>query len=391
MADLQWLLLLALLPVAAASGWWAATTKHKRGERRDRYAISSNYFRGLNYLLNEQPDKAIEVFLKLAEINTETVETHLALGNLFRRRGEVDKAIRFHRHIIGRSNLREQHRIQALLELGEDYMRAGLLDRAEKLFSELADDGPYSEIAIRNLLSIYQQEKDWDNAIVQARKLANVCDQDTSTLIAQFLCELAARAGAAGQRDDARRHLAAARQQNSQCVRAHILEADLDVADRQWVQAAGKYQQACQLDPDITVLVVDSLARCFSELGRESDLLEWLERLVTRGSTLAPVLAYAAIRAEDNPEKAIRFLLSQLQQRPTARGLYKLLELMHRHGHGMDEIDPELLRDLMHRLIADQPRFSCRQCGFSGQTWHWQCPSCRQWETTRPVIGVLGE
>src|SRR6056297_1563437 len=144
-------LALALLPVAAWSGWWAAGRAFRRGERRQQHAISSNYFKGLNYLLNEQPDKAIEVFLKLAEVNRETVETHLALGNLFRRRGEVDKAIHFHRHIVGRPNLSDRHRFQALLELGEDYMRAGLLDRAERLYAELPEEGPGSEVAIRNL------------------------------------------------------------------------------------------------------------------------------------------------------------------------------------------------------------------------------------------------
>lgn len=384
-------LALALLPVAAWSGWWAATRSHMRGERRQRNAISSNYFKGLNYLLNEQPDKAIEVFLKLAEINTETAETHLALGNLFRRRGEVDKAIRFHRHIIGRSNLSEQHRTQALLELGEDYMRAGLLDRAEKLFSELAEDGRYSEVAIRSLLSIYQQEKDWKNAIVQARRLEQVRDRDTSALIAQFHCELAAEAGQDGDPDNARRQLATALGHHAECTRAHLLAADLDIEQGRWADAAQRYQKACELDPDITVLVVDSLSRCFSEQGREPELLDWLEGLVTRGETLAPVLAFAAIRAESDPASAINFLLEQLQKRPTARGLYQLLELMHRHGHRIDEIDPALLRNLMHRLLDDQPRFRCRQCGFSGQTWHWQCPSCREWETTRPVIGVLGE
>lgn len=384
-------LVLALLPLAALSGWWAAARTYKREERRDRKAISSNYFRGLNYLLNEQPDKAIEVFLKLAEINTETAETHLALGNLFRRRGEVDKAIRFHQHIIGRSNLSEQHRTQALLELGEDYMCAGLLDRAEKLFSELADDGRYSEVAISNLLSIYQQEKDWKNAIVQARKLGGVCDRDTSALIAQFHCELAVQAKEAGERENARRHLASARSHHAECVRAWLLDADLDLADARWESAGLKYQQACELDPDISVLVVDDLVRCFAEQGREPELLEWLERLVTKGSTLAPVLACAAIRADNDPASAIDFLLEHLQKRATARGLYQLLELMHRHGHRIDEINPELLRNLMHRLVADQPRFRCRQCGFSGHTWHWQCPSCREWETTRPVIGVLGE
>ncbi|HKL51475.1 MAG TPA: lipopolysaccharide assembly protein LapB [Wenzhouxiangellaceae bacterium] len=391
MSEPFWLLLLGLLPVSALSGWWAASRYYKRGEQRHHHAISSNYFRGLNYLLNEQPDKAIEVFLKLAEINTETAETHLALGNLFRRRGEVDKAIRFHRHIISRSSLSEQHRTQALLELGEDYMRAGLLDRAEKLFSELTDDGRYSEVAIRNLLSIYQQEKDWKNAIVQARKLQQVCDHDASAVIAQFHCELAIESAQAGDAGNARRHLATARSHHAECTRAYLAEADLDVEEQQWAAAAQKYQAACELDPDITVLVVESLSRCFSKMGSEPLLLDWLESLVTRGSTLAPVLAFAAIRAESDPSSAIHFLLGQLQERPTARGLYQLLELMHRHGHRSDEIDPSLLRNLMHRLLADQPRFRCRQCGFSGQTWHWQCPSCREWETTRPVIGVLGE
>jgi len=390
MPDPLWLVV-ALLPVAALSGWWAAVRTYKRDEHRDRRAISSNYFRGLNYLLNEQPDKAIEVFLKLAEINTETAETHLALGNLFRRRGEVDKAIRFHRHIIGRSSLSEQHRTQALLELGEDYMRAGLLDRAERLFSEIAADGRYSEVAIRNLLSIYQQEKDWKNAIVQARKLGGVCERDTSILIAQFYCELAVQARQVDDADSARSHLASARHHHGDCVRAWLLDAELDLAAGKWASAGDKYQYACDLDPDICVLVVDDIARCYTEQGREPDLLDWLERLATVGSTMAPVLACATLRADSDPSGAIDFLLQHLQRRPTARGLYQLLELMHRHGHRIDEISPELLRNLMHRLLTDQPRFRCRRCGFSGHTWHWQCPSCREWETTRPVTGVLGE
>ena len=390
MPDSLWLLSV-LLPAAALSGWWAAARTYQRGGHRDRKAISSNYFRGLNYLLNEQPDKAIEVFLKLAEINSETAETHLALGNLFRRRGEVDKAIRFHRHIIGRSNLSDQHRTQALLELGEDYMRAGLLDRAEKLFSEIAADGRYSEVAIRSLLSIYQQEKDWKNAIVQARKLGEVRDRDTSMLIAQFYCELAEQACSEGDIGNARSQLASARSHHDECVRAWLLDAELDLTQEQWASASNKYQHACELDPDICVLVVDDIARCFAEQNRQPDLLEWLERLIDLGSTSAPVLTYASIRADRDPGSAIDFLLEHLQRRPTARGLYQLLELMHRHGHQIDEISPELLRNLMHRLLADQPRFRCGQCGFSGHTWHWQCPSCREWETTRPVIGVLGE
>ncbi len=382
-------LVVALVPMAAVGGWWLAAKRYGHGSARKQHSISTNYFRGLNYLLNEQPDKAIEVFLKLAEINTDTVETHLALGNLFRRRGEVDKAIHFHRHIMSRSNLGEQHRFQALLELGEDYMRAGLLDRAEKLFSELAADGRYSEISVRSLLSIYQQERDWKNAIIQARRVGQISGESTAVLIAQFHCELAAGERDAGRIDGARHHLDAARAAQPECVRAHIMEADMAAAEGRWEEAARSYQVACELDPDIALLVVDNLARTFVSLDREEDLLEWLRGLVEGGSNFAPVLVYASIRARLQPEQAIRFLIEHLQAHPTARGLHHLLELMQRHDHGMGEIDPDLLNDLVGGLLAEQPRFRCRHCGFSGQTWHWQCPSCRRWETTRPVSGVL--
>ncbi|MFN2334646.1 MAG: lipopolysaccharide assembly protein LapB [Wenzhouxiangellaceae bacterium] len=386
-----WWLLIALLPVAAWSGWSLAVYRHRKDARRHTHSISSNYFRGLNYLLNEQPDKAIGVFLKLAEINRETVETHLALGNLFRRRGEVDKAIRFHRHIMTRPNLSEEHRLAALLELGEDYMRAGLLDRAEGLFSELAGQGMRSEVAIRSLLSIYEQEKDWARAIVQARALSQVTEQETASLIAQLYCERAAEAWNDGAIDAARRHLAAARKSQPECARSYLIEGDIQAADQNWESAARAYQTACELEPDIVVLAIENLTRCFAETDRQPAFLDWLAKLGERSSTTAPVLASAHLRWRQDPSAAIEFMIENLRARPTVRGLYLLLLLMDKSDRGLDGIDPEVLRQLMLRLLSDQPRFRCKQCGFSGQAWHWQCPSCRQWETTKPITGVLGE
>jgi tetratricopeptide (TPR) repeat protein len=161
-----------LLPVAALSGWIIGRRNSERSRRAGVSELSSSYFRGLNYLLNEQPDKAIEVFLKLAEFNRDTVETHLALGNLFRRRGEVDRAIRVHQHLIARPNLSDQEKTIALLELGEDYMRAGLLDRAETLFTDLIAMDAQVPSALKHLISIYQHEKDWNKAIDHARAAA---------------------------------------------------------------------------------------------------------------------------------------------------------------------------------------------------------------------------
>ncbi len=190
--------LLLLLPVAMYSGWWFARTLEKRSSNKSRQLFSNQYFQGLNYLLNEQPDKAIQVFLELAEVNKDTVETHMALGSLFRRRGEVDRAIRFHQNIIAKPGLEPEQRTQALLELGEDYMRAGLLDRAERLFAELIETGAHTPSALRSLLDIYQQEKDWKNALEQAQRLEQVSGEHMGDVMAQFCCEMAEAALAEG-------------------------------------------------------------------------------------------------------------------------------------------------------------------------------------------------
>jgi len=163
-------LLFFLLPIAAFSGWVLGRRRSERKSGARVSELSTSYFRGLNYLLNEQQDKAIEVFLKLADINRDTVETHLALGNLFRRRGEVDRAIRVHQNLIARPSLSQDEKTVALLELGEDYMRAGLLDRAETLFADLVAMDALAPSALKHLIAIYQHERDWDKAIDHARR-----------------------------------------------------------------------------------------------------------------------------------------------------------------------------------------------------------------------------
>lgn len=390
MAETLWLLVV-LLPLAFIGGWWLASSRNHRGQSNVSDALSRNYFRGLNYLLNEQPDKASEVFLQLSEINQETAETHLALGRLFRRRGEVDKAIRFHRHIMKHDELSEQHRTEAVVELGEDYMRAGLLDRAEKLFTELAKQGRYSETAIRSLLSIYQQEKDWPRAIVQARALKKVCGLDTDPMIAQLYCELAAAALKRGDVDEVHNHLFSARNYQVDCVRADLIEGRLAYRQQNCKAAITAWRRACEHDADLAVLILDELYECEQRLGQQLAFAAWLKNIAEQTVVAGPMLAIARVMAEQRPADAIEYLLEQLQQTPSVRGLHYLLQLMHEHEQGLVEMDPSLIRQVTRKLLDGQPRFRCRQCGFSGQSWHWQCPSCRQWETTRPVSGVLGE
>lgn len=389
MAEL--VILFLLLPLAAASGWWLARRHDRRRQRRDAGSLSRHYFRGLNYLLNEESDKAMELFLELVEVNPDTVETYLALGSLYRRRGEVDRAIRFHKHIITQSGLSEQQRMQALLELGEDYMQAGLLDRAEQLFSELLDQDLPDERAVRQLLIISQQEKDWKKAISHASRLRQTDGRKASFIISCFYCELAHEALEEGDEDQARQHLRQARRHDPGNARTRLLEAELAARNQRWAEAAEQYRQAVELDPDCLSLVDDALEQAHVRAGQEEALDVWLEAQLASHPSTTLILVLARRKARKNPRSALGFLLNHQSRRPTVRGLDYLLELAYQQGVSLDRVGPELIQDMLRRLLDGQLRYRCRHCGFSGGTWHWQCPGCRRWGTTRAITGVLGE
>ncbi|HSH28091.1 MAG TPA: lipopolysaccharide assembly protein LapB [Wenzhouxiangella sp.] len=389
MAEL--VVLFLLLPIAAASGWYLARRQSARRNRKRASSFSSNYFLGLNYLLNEQPDKAIEVFLKLVEVTPDTVETHLALGSLFRRRGEMDKAIRFHKHIITRPGLTDEQRTQALMELGEDYMQAGLLDRAEYLFSDLLDHDDSHIRPVRQLLDIYQQEKDWEKAIAQARRLQQVDGQTSAALIANFHCELARQAFDQGDIEAARRSLRQARRYDPANPRAHLIQAEIAAHDQEWVDAAEHFRQACEIDPDCLGFAFDEIVEAHRRGKQMSELEAWLETMVERSPMTTGIVALARMKAVNDPHAAVDLLLAHLSRRPTVRGLDYLIELVYRQGVSLDEVGPELIQDILQRLLEGQPRYRCEHCGFSGSSWHWLCPGCRRWNTTRVITGVLGE
>jgi lipopolysaccharide biosynthesis regulator YciM len=384
--------LTALLPVVFALGWWASRRLEARRSGAEVSELSSDYFRGLNYLLNEEQDKAIEVFLKLAEYNRDTVETHLALGNLFRRRGEVDRAIRLHQHLVSRPGLSEAMKTVALLELGEDYMRSGLLDRAEALFADLVAMDSHAPSALRHLIAIYQHERDWHKAIEHARRLEAMTGEDEGPVVAQFYCELAERARQHGARAEARDHLRQAFECQPECVRAFMLTGRMHAEDGQHVEAIDAFEAAIKADnsftPDILPPLLNSYA-CSQQMERaEAFLSDMLERY----HGVSPILALAdLVRQRDGERAAIDFLTAQLRQRPSVRGLMALLDAT------MDKIEGEarenflILRDLTRKLLEGQAMYRCNRCGFGAKAHHWQCPSCKSWSTIRPIHGVAGE
>lgn len=385
-------LLFLLLPVAAFSGWMLGRRRSERTSGARVNELSTNYFRGLNYLLNEQQDKAIEVFLKLAEVNRDTIETHLALGNLFRRRGEVDRAIRVHQHLIARPTLQPEEKTVALLELGEDYMRAGLLDRAETLFTDLVAMDALAPSALRHLISIYQHERDWTKAIEHARRLEEAGEEPQGAMIAQFHCELAEQARSRGDRDEARSHVADAFAAQPDCVRASMVEGHIEASDGNFPAAIRAFERVAEQDVDYVPEILSPLLDCYARAQQMQRAEQFLVDITERYQGVSPVLALAKLYATTRGEAvAIDYLKRVLRQRPSVRALMALIDVnLHTAGDEARE-NFLILRELTRELVEGKAMYRCRRCGFGAKAHHWQCPSCKTWGSVRPIHGIVGE
>jgi lipopolysaccharide assembly protein B len=383
---------LFLLPVAALSGWWIGRRATSPRDSRSLKAIHPEYFKGLNFVLNEQPDKAIEVFIRMLEVDSETVETHLALGNLFRRRGEVDRAIRIHQNLIARPTLNREQRAHALLELGMDYMRSGLLDRAEGLFLELVDLNLHLTQAYTQLLDIYQQEKDWVNAITIARKLEVISGNPLNPIIAQFYCEGASSALQEGNIRVAKDQIRRAMSFDQNCVRASLIEASMYTQTGKIKQAIKSYKRVESQNSDYITEIIEPLYSCYRQLDRVDEFVEYLRMLVNIYGGISSLLMLTALISEREGENAaIRFISDELKNRPTVKGVDKLIEFALSRSEGETHEHLKTIKELTGQLIEGRPMYKCNSCGFDAKLLHWQCPGCKNWDTVKPVFGVAGE
>jgi len=384
-------LLLALIPAAAWGGWILARSTTRRGERKRNLNFSNRYFQGLNYLLDEQPDKAIAVFIEMAEVTADTIETHLALGSLFRRRGEVERAIRIHQNIISKPGLDERQKTRALLELGEDYMRAGLFDRAENLFSELIERESHAPSALRHLLDIYQQEKDWQKALQQAQKLETVTDEKMGLVMAHFCCEMAEIDLTENKPAAARKHLRQARRYFPESIRARLLLARIAEQQEMYTEALDVYEEIAEMDLEYIHDILEAYVACAKEAKEFPRALEHMQRWAADYDGISLLMSLTRVmRQEQGLEDATRYLAEALTRRPSVKGLDYLIELKLEGGPETESGD-EILRAVAQKLLARQPSYRCTHCGYAGHSHHWQCPSCKNWSTTRIIRGVLGE
>jgi lipopolysaccharide assembly protein B len=384
MIELLWL----LLPLAAASGWLVARLQ-RRPQVTD-FPWSPDYFKGLNYLLNEEQDKAIDVFIGLIEVDSDTVETHLALGILFRRRGEVNRAIRIHQNIIKRPTLHPEQRSLALFELGQDYRHAGLLDRAEQLFIELVASKKHQVLALQQLLEIYQQEHDWEKAISIAKQLGHANHSLMHTQIAQYYCEQAEDYRRQGQYDFAQQAITQALKTDAKCVRASLLEGELALEGGNQVQAIAAFKRVEQQDPDYMNEVIEPLQICYQKLGQNDEFIRYLHHVLASYDGITPMLMLAnIIKEQEGEEKAADFIVKHMHnQRPSVHGLELLLDLAFSKANNITAKHLLLLKNMTTHLLKNKPAYKCHHCGFMARKLHWQCPSCKQWNTLKPTQGI---
>lgn len=381
--------LILLLPVAAASGWFAARRSLAAKQQKQPQEISPVYFKGLNYLLNEQPDKAIDLFIKMLDVDSDTVETHLALGNLFRRRGEVDRAIRIHQNLIARPSLNREQRAEALLELGKDYMRAGLFDRAENLFVELTELRLFNEQAYLNLLEIYQQEKDWQRCLEVAAKVNTLRNPALNNAIAHFYCELADIQLRRQNSGAAENYLKKALQVVRNHVRATLIRAEIEMARGDCKGVIRLLKRIEEQESGYLPEILPAIVRCYRKIGLHKELWEYLEDLYARHQCTEAMLYLTDLLAEnEGSQVAVERVLKHLANQPDLKGLERLVRLNLQRGEESPHETLDVLLQSVIKLLDRQPAFQCEQCGFTAKKLHWHCPSCKTWGSIKPVQGL---
>jgi lipopolysaccharide assembly protein B len=372
-----WWVLIAVALFAA--GWFAARVDIKLLVKESR-AMPAWYFRGLNHLMNNEPKQAIDSFVEVVKERPDTLDLQFALGQLFRKQGEIDKATQLHRALLDRPHLSEEHRQRATYALAQDYNAAGLLDRAETHFKSL-NGTPHETESLKFLVRIYEMERDWDSAITTTRSLAALSKTPLARELAQYHCELANRALLAGDFATARAQVANALGENKRCTRAQIILGDVEKAQGNVEAAIVAWSAIEQQDSAALGLASKRLADAFIE----TKAFDRGQRLFAHYHGIAPsqdvlVAAIALHRAAQGDAQAADFVREQLNKAPTLSGLQQLLAL----DRGQKGPDAALIQSVLQSTTQSAGTYPCKTCGFRAKTYYWQCPGCLNWEHFQP-------
>lgn len=378
--EIWWLI---CIPVFFALGWVAARVDIKQLLSESR-SLPRGYFKGLNFLLNEQPDKAIDAFIEIVKLDPETADLHFALGNLFRRRGETERAIRMHQNLLLRPDLPQEQQIQAQYELGQDFLKAGLLDRAEDVFKNLTET-QYNTTARRALLEIFQREKEWEQAIQAAQALQDSGVGGRQKEIAQFYCEMAQDQLISTHPEQAIPLLERALKVDRMNVRATILTGDALMAQGKVEEAIATWRRIEKQSMPHIVLVAQRLMDAYQASGREKEGISLLKSYLAEASSIDLLeVVFRALIKYENVAAANALVLDELKRTPTLLGLDKLLEARLMMASPEARQDLSMVKNLVQSYASKLARYQCSHCGFQARQFYWQCPGCHLWETYPP-------
>jgi lipopolysaccharide biosynthesis regulator YciM len=333
--------------------------------------LHPDYLTGLDYLVTEQPDRALDMFLKLMDANAETIETHFALGSLYRRRGEVERAIRIHQNLLARKELASEHREQALLALAQDYLRAGVLDRAEGLFQQVSEVPRLRASALDALRGVYERQHDWQQALGTYRQLARIKAAPARTVAAHYLCELASVSIERGDFESARHWLRDAQSEAAPFPRAALLSAQIAEQEQHPELAVQLIRQALADSPTLLQEELPHLLRLVGLTERDAILAELVAQTESRHFDELKRLVFAAITADLGAAAPLRSSIEKVFSQDPA------LQAVWQEG----PTQSARIAQEIGALLAQAEKYRCNECGFSGRNFYWHCPACHSWDS----------
>ena len=375
--------LLWALPLTFAFGWLASRLDVRQWRRSEQRAPKA-YFRGLNFLLNEQQDQAIDAFIEAVQHDPETSELHFALGNLFRRRGDYDRAVRVHEHLLARSDLSQADRHRAQHGLAMDFLKAGLLDRAENALRKL-DNTQYATEAKLALLSIFERSRDWAQAIDVAQQLEGGNRGSFAGRSAHYHCELASEALQASQPDQAKQQLVAAHAIAPQAPRATIAMANLHATAGEHNKALDLMLSLANSAPHVLPLIANQLVQLAKACDAQSRVLSVLQQADSQAASIDVTQAMAALQ----PQQKAALFESHLSRQAS---LAAVAQVLHdtasdtatgsaNNAQPVATVVSDGMRKAIDKAASPLTRYRCAACGFEAKTYFWQCPGCQGWET----------
>jgi lipopolysaccharide assembly protein B len=385
--------LFVVLFVALACGWFLGKRKPKEAKKVTDKGIPKDYFRGLNHLLNDQHSEAIDAFADSLHVNSETFEIHLTIGNLFRKKGEIQKAINVHQNLLSRPEISPKEMRLVQLELASDFMSAGLLDRAERLLINIAGtNSEFRPMILTLLVDLYEFEQSWDKAIqIGAQLNAIQNNEKISKRVAHYHCEIAQSMMAKEQLQTAYQHYTSALDMDEKCVRASIGAADILMQQGRYRDAIKELKQVSVQDKEFVPVILPKLKECYDKVWASGGYLKFLIEQNKLSPSASLMMAIAQDYAHEDPNYAETFLIDQLRLHPTIKGFKELIKMQLEASQGKNSVHLHVIFELIEHLEHAKHKFLCRQCGFSGHQLHWQCPSCKNWGTVKPIHGLEGE